>query len=120
MGLTPYLIGAIERVCRKQEHGFGRLGVDTLDELPRGCVIATAVIDQVWQVQRIRGPIGGAIARGNCDQRIVEQRVDRLGDFSVGKWLWFLRDVQLLDEPVMVRGQQRLFEVEMPAMAEVV
>lgn len=127
MGLTAYLIGAIERAAKMDnglqqrglinQAGFGRLGVESLDELPRGCVVCTAVVKRAWRIHRIRGPMGGAIAcgfdNGTVDQSRIERRVDRFGDFTPGRWIWELEDVRTLDEPVVVRGRQRLFEVEM-------
>ena len=33
-------------------------------------------------------------------------RVDPWGDFSPGRWLWLLADVEALPEPAAIRGHQ--------------
>ena len=40
------------------------------------------------------------------------------GDYSPGRWGWMLRDVRPLAVPVPARGQQGLWQVEVPATAE--
>ena len=49
---------------------------------------------------------------------IVSDRQAELGDFSPGRFGWFLRDIRALREPIPCRGRQQLFDVEIPDEAE--
>ena len=33
-------------------------------------------------------------------------KVDAYGDFTAGRWLWFLEDIEPLDPPVLAKGHQ--------------
>lgn len=78
---------------------------------PLGAVLCTAVLEDAWPVDRREyndalelcaiSPAGDSIP------------IDPWGDFSVGRWLWFLGDVQQLQVPFKCSGRQRFFEVEM-------
>ena len=35
--------------------------------------------------------------------------VDPFGDFNVGRWLWFLDDIEKLPEPIPAKGRQGLW-----------
>ena len=103
--------------------------------LPFGAVVATAVLAQVGQVvgftqdQRTakvqpqlrlgdepflpKGvvKVGGGI---NGESRLLVS-IDHYGDFSEGRYLWFLDEIVKLDTPVPARGFQKFFNVEITA-----
>ncbi len=69
------------------------------DELPRGCLIATA---------RLVDCVNSHLAW------VTEQEV-AFGDYAPGRWAWFLEDVEPIQNPIPWRGQLGLFNVELPA-----
>ena len=75
--------------------------------IPRGAVVCTAVLDHTAQVT---GPEhnGQVTVAGNGHP----VPVDEWGDFSPGRWLWFLRDVEPVDPPVPARGRQGFWNWE--------
>ena len=87
---------------------FGQPGV------PQGAVVATARLVDAWQVRDTSKNMGIVHPDGYPqvfgDSTLESQRrsckADPYGDFSVGRWLWFLEDVELVDPPVPVRGHQ--------------
>ena len=90
-------------------------------DIPLGVVVATARLAEVRKVTqnpRLRGwePDYDYVLATNRlstpDHR--EVRVDPFGDFSEGRWLWFLEDIRPLDPPVPARGRQRLWEWDVP------
>lgn len=83
----------------KQEKGEGAF--------PLGAVVATAVLEAVWQVESWEKTASGQIiALGSQNKALV----DAHGDFRPGRWLWILTDVGLLNPPVEIRGWQGLWE----------
>ena len=86
-------------------------------DMPLGAVVATAQLAGVYQVTqnpRLRGwepDYGYVLATGppsTPDLREIE--IDSFGDFSLGRWLWMLTDIQRIGPPVPARGRQRLWE----------
>ena len=84
-------------------------------DYPLGVVVATA---------RLTG-FGLVSARiGRSDEEVYVKRyhhegsgfvdvpVDPYGDFSPGRWLWFLEDVQRVDPPVPAKGRQGFWNWE--------
>ena len=82
-----------------------------------GAVVATARLAgfyQVTQNPRLRG--------WEPDDRYVlatdhfstpehrEVEIDPWGDFSLGRWLWMLTDIQQIEPPILARGRQRLWD----------
>ena len=80
----------------------------------RGKVIATAILacrHQVIDREEVIGSGGYAFyaqTRGQeCAHRLrTTVKVDAFGDFSVGRWLWFLKHIKPVYPPVPVRGKQ--------------
>lgn len=84
------------------------LGERFLHELPYGAVVATArlvFVDRVvahsldgrrWRGQHRTGPI------------------DVFGDFTPGRWLWGLAEIEALDPPIPARGHQTLWDWPAP------
>lgn len=95
---------AIERELRALS------GEDWRVIIPTGAVLATAVLAGMARVARadlLEGcavhddgtEIGCAAGRGRTP-------IDPWGDFSCGRWLWFLDDVEALPKPVPAVGHQ--------------
>lgn len=78
--------------------------------LPLGAVVCTAKLagayksagigtDLVWIAQSVRG---------SAETPIIKP--DYVGDYSRGRWLWYLTDVERLDPPVPARGAQGFWD----------
>ena len=79
-------------------------GVDWAKSMPRGAVVATALLSNTYQV-KIR--TGERVSLAGASHQLV---ADAYGDFSPGRWLWMLADVERLEPPFPVSGQQRLWD----------
>lgn len=80
------------------------------NNLPRGQVLCTARLTGAWQVA-FHDPCGGedGVPYAMCDDARGGVPTDPWGDFSVGRWLWFLDDIHVFDEPIPARGGQRIW-----------
>ena len=79
-------------------------------ELPLGAVVATAALvaaKVVWEEIPESSSVVVADVPGSLFRSTVP--TDPYGDFGVGRWLWFLEDIEAIDPPVKVRGYQRLW-----------
>ena len=72
--------------------------------MPIGAVVATAALSDVWEVQRA----GDAERWGLSPQEIA------FGDYGVGRFAWFLRDIQPLAVPIAAKGSLGLWEWDAP------
>lgn len=70
-------------------------GIESLDQIPRGAVIATAELVECHRVESIRS-------------RLSEQE-RTFGDYTNGRFAWELANVAVLDEPVRTSGAQQLW-----------
>lgn len=68
-----------------------------IDELPLGALVGTARLVKAEKVDHAH--------------EFARLPPDRFGDYSVGRWVWFLDQVQQLPEPVEFRGAQGWFHV---------
>ena len=95
---------AIERELR------ARLGEDWIRTIPAGAVAATATLAGMAQVEHVDPMNGHALHDGRTEMGRAAGRgrtpVDPWGDFSPGRWLWFLDDVVALPEPVPAVGRR--------------
>ena len=95
---------AIERELR------ARLGKDWIRTVPTGAVVATAVLAGMARVEYVDPMTGHAVheagAEIGCAVGAVRTPVDTWGDFSAGRWLWFLNDVVALSDPIPAVGHQ--------------
>ena len=85
--------------------------------LPLGAVVATAVLHAVWQVVTLEGTSDGgttAHCKGMSLWKPHSVKVDPFGDYSVGRYLWHLRDIRKLPEPVPATGRQGIWNWEPP------
>ena len=90
-----------------------RLGEDWRMIVPKGAVVATAVLAGMARVSHI-DPWSGHATHGDstevgCAVGTGRTPNDPWGDFSAGRWLWFLDDVGALPEPVPAVGHQRFW-----------
>lgn len=77
--------------------GYGN-GVVTISLMPKGAIVATCTLRAVVKIieaQDIQG-LG------------VQEKA--FGDFTPGRYAWFLDDIEELLEPVPTRGKQGLWE----------
>ena len=107
----------LEAVKACLQYGYPMVAASGLD-LHLGKVLATAVLtgaERVTATARrnlLTDPHRGvefAICRLDDDTR-WEVPVCACGNYAVGRWLWFLEDIQLLDPPVPARGYQGWWE----------
>lgn len=104
------------------------LGADA--DLPRGAVIATAELVNVWHIVHNPGtdvdvakgiPIGAESlttdkhAPDFGDYFVPTEQEMTLGDWTPGRYAWELQNVKILPEPVTVKGKQGLWNWEPPA-----
>lgn len=81
------------------------------EDLPFGCIVATAVLADCVQVNHIwRGnyettspSLGDEVSDSPMGLRFP---VDRYGDFDRGRWLWILTGIERLDRPIATPGRQ--------------
>ena len=79
--------------------------------MPLGKVVATAVLSRAMQVKEVIS-WGSDKAYAKDDRGTVLIPVDLYGDFSPGRWLWILTDVEKVDPPIPATGHQGLWEWE--------
>ena len=81
--------------------------------MPTGAVAATAVLTGIARVACADLPEGYAVhdpeAEVGCAAGRGRTPIDHWGDFSSGRWLWFLDDVEPLPEPLTAVGRQSLW-----------
>ena len=99
----------------------GRLHTDTLSaiarlfgeewekDIPKGAVVATALLKDARQV-RFQTYARRVLASSPSYTGWVEP--DPYGDFSTGRWLWLLEDVEPCNPPVPAVGHQGLWDWE--------
>lgn len=90
----------------QEEHDwFAELGIEDIDALPRGCVIATARLTHCVKFEH------GATHRINQTGQYPPYET-WLGDFSPGRFGWVLSDVKPINPPIPARGYQGLWDWE--------
>ena len=79
------------------------------DLRPSGAIVATAVLKETHQVQQVLSKNKIYSESENIGRLIL---VDLYGDFSPGRWLWILTDIEKVDPPIPAMGHQGLWEWE--------
>jgi hypothetical protein len=89
-------------LCRRQPYRavLARHGYASADDLPLGCVIAIATLEDVLSFDRS----STRKAREGARRGVLPQHEADFGDFSPGRFGFVLRDVRRLAVPVPVRG----------------
>ena len=100
-GLSPRVWYAVE----------GIYGPEWWKAIPTGAVVCTAVLADARRVKWIAGgpdihltPSLTGVTAGDS------VRDDPYGDFGLDRWLWFLREVQLVEPPVNATGHQGFWD----------
>ena len=112
-----YLLGerlaihAAKRPPRIQELP-GDISWEWTQGLPRGVVVAAVTLICAHQVRSIGSgslhqPYGLFGPSKGCNHTSV--KIDKYGDFSVGRWVWFLDYVVPLDPPEPAVGRQGIW-----------
>ena len=82
--------------------------------LPRGAVVATARLVVVGRVTRAPDPTdpeyGHYVLCRTPEGAMFDVLDDRLGDYSAGRWMWVLDDVDVFDEPIPASGRHGLWD----------
>ena len=84
-------------------------GPDWSELIPRGMVVATARLADARRVVALDLETGRARLSGSPARTVL---ADPYGDFSPGRWLWLLADVQPCNPPAPARGAQGLWNWE--------
>lgn len=109
-------IHAAKNAPKTLDIGFGAKLREALGDgysFPAGAVLGTVQLANAVQVEEIRRDTNGDLLAAGCyDAPHWSVNIDPWGDFSVGRWLWILTDVQKFDTPVPARGRQRLWNWE--------
>lgn len=77
--------------------------------LPRGRVIATCQVVACVQAETVR-----ALAIKHQNEAGATWRESEVGDFRGGRWAWQIDDLRRFAAPFQVKGQQGIWEVELP------
>ena len=98
-------------------YGQNRHGVIFERDAPLGCVVATAILADYGKVDHISGrsASGGVLvhvedSKLGHDRWVVE---DAYGDFSLGRYLWYLEDVKVISPAVPAKGHQGFWNVDL-------
>ena len=78
-------------------------GIEWNKVLPRGAMVATALLRSAHRVLEIEG--GEAHLIGSTERIITDPH----GDYSPGRWLWILRDIRPIDPPEEINGRGPLW-----------
>ena len=82
---------------------------------PTGAVVGTAVLAGMARVKHAKPLEGCAVhdpgTEVGCAAGNGRTPIDPWGDFSAGRWLWFLDNVEALPEPVPAVGRQSFWRL---------
>ena len=96
--------------CLVEKEMLVRIGRDWRRAIPSGVVVATATLSGVARVTCInatgRCAVHDLSTEVGCAVGLGQTRIDTWGDFSPGRWLWFLAEVSALPAPVPAIGHQ--------------
>ena len=103
------------------------LGIDPWRDLPRGAIIATAELVNVWHIVYHPGldvdeakhiDIGAESLTKNKhdphfgDYFVPTEKEIAMGDWTPGRYAWELANVKMLPEPISIKGKQGLWNWE--------
>ena len=83
-------------------------------DVPYGKVVATAVLRNAWDVQHIEHYQSGLFAVNDRDNEQRRSPIDPFGDFTIGRVLWFLDEIEALDDPIEATGRQQFWTFNYP------
>jgi hypothetical protein len=100
-----------QEACYEQPFLRVLLGLNvTLDQLPRGEVIATCKLVDVIPAQSVVGLAGFS----DDYAKLATPQELAFGDYSEGRWAWILEEVKPLENPISARGSLGLWEWKRP------
>ena len=89
---------------------WAHLDEDWHRTIPAGAVLATATLAGMVRVEHVNPVTGHAVhdpsTEAGCAVGTGRTAIDPWGDFSPGRWLWFLANVQALQGPAPAIGHQ--------------
>ena len=85
-------------------------GQGWMEKIPRGAVVGTAILSAVVQVEEQHYDVNTGETTADCRPVLpgpnISVAVDSFGDFSVGRYLWLLKNVIAFSQPVAAKGAQ--------------
>ena len=89
--------------CGPSQAAIARFyGQEWLRTVPVGAVVAVAAVIGAYRVDRRDHD------RAYCGEQTIP--IDPHGDFSPGRWLWVLEDIQQVTPPVLARGMPGIWD----------
>ena len=86
--------------------------------IPAGAVVATATLAGMARVEYVDPMTGHTVHDNHTEAGCAAGRgrtpIDPWGDFSAGRWLWFLADVKALPKPIPAVGRQGFWRWNVP------
>jgi len=120
----PHTTIDFDDVTRREiEYQLKVHGQPVIDDLPLGVVLGAAVVVAAYRcgsrVQGRNGPMFEVLSY-LCKNILTDEKprflpIDRMGDYSPGRWAWKLEDVKALDQPVPAIGRRGWWQWEPPA-----
>ena len=93
-----------------------------VETVPYGAIVATAKLDYCFTVEKFLSPrtVKGMLTRSIHGQFRTDQReiyADVFGDYSVGRKIWGLSDIEKLERPIPTVGRQGLWQVNLKGVS---
>ncbi len=88
-----------------KKHGYDK------DNLPLGKIIAKVNLKNCSQITTPGILDIKVVLKNKCKTEITGNELE-FGDYSSGRYAWKLEDVEILKEPIQVKGQQRLWNYD--------
>lgn len=92
-------------------------GFLNVKDMPRGKVVATARLAGAGKVLDYQSDLEEGHVWVKEQYVASAIKTDPYGDYSVGRWIWFLEDIRKLDKPIPAKGMQRIWQLP-PDIAE--
>ena len=102
-------VKAREFTYAEEWHLDSSLGPGWRARMEYGVIVATAVVQSCWQIDRP----SKAITNPGREAPIHDRVNFHFGDFSDGRWIWDLADVRRVSPSVPCRGRQGIFIVDL-------
>ena len=83
------------------------------DLLPLGKVVATCIIETCYRSDNLDDQLARTICNHNHIKAIIDS--SRYGDYSDGRFIWILKDIEKVEPPFSARGAQGFFTIYPPA-----
>ena len=115
----PYPFGLPSDVFHEMDKHYGWMWWNIL---PYGAVVATAELVGFFHVEDYADKEQKKVIGTWTDPYVLRQRetldADPFGDYSPGRYAWWLQSVTKLDEPVPAQGRQRLWKCDVISESE--